>query len=534
MSGSPSTGRTAARAWLAPAAGCAGSAALLTVAQGVPGCGALALVGLVPLAAVLDTGRFRRTWATLGAFHSLYSVLTLWWICAWGWGYLWVLALAVPYAAAVAVVPAACCRAGGLLALPAGWALMEVLLRNHLLRLTWALLGLPLADWPVTARAAGLAGPEALSFLCAAVAVAAAVWLRPGPRSERVLALAQGAGALAALVGWGLLPPAASPGEGTLRVAVIQPDVAAEHVRDVAGRDAFLRRLDALINRALPGRPDLIALPEAAFPGHVRYDDALTAWVKRTVTRTRRPLLFGTLDHDEGDPRHVHNVAILVTPYDTVTTYKKTNPLPFGEHLPDWWPLRDQLAQALGNSVNIYPGDEATVFRLAGGEAFGVPLCSEEAVPGLGRALAAGGARLLVSLVNTARVKSAGQGLQQLRRARLTAAAAGLPLVRCASGGPSCVVGPDAALGETLADAAGTPVLGEGAGVLAAPLGGAETPYRRYGDGPALGLFAGVVLAAAAWKHRAALRPRPRSTARPLPLAAATRRLPAAARSSST
>jgi apolipoprotein N-acyltransferase len=533
MSGDPHRGRAGFRAWLAPAAGCVASAALLTAAQAVPGCAPLALVGLTPLAVVLDTGRFRRTWATLGAFHALYSVLTLWWICAWGWGYLWVLLLAVPYAAAVAVAPAACCRAGGLLALPAGWALMEVLLRNYLLRLTWALLGLPLADWPATARAAGQAGPEALSFLCAAVGVAAAVWLRPCVRSERVLAFAQGAGALALLVGWGLLAPAASPGEGTLRVGVIQPDVAAEQVRDVADRDAFLRRLDALIDRALPDRPDLIALPEAAFPGYVRYDDDLTAWIKRTVTRTRRPLLFGTLDHDEGDLRHVHNVAILVTPYNTVTTYKKTHPLPFGEHLPDWWPLRDQLAHVLGNTVNIYPGDEATVFRLADGEAFGVPLCSEEAVPGLGRAFAAGGARLLVSLVNTARVKSAGQGLQQLRRARLTAAAAGLPLVRCASGGPSCVVGPDAALGEVLADARGEPVLGEGAGVLAAQLGSTETPYRRYGDGPALALFGGVVVAATAWRHRNRFRPAPGRRVSRLPVTAARVPSPAVARSSS-
>jgi apolipoprotein N-acyltransferase len=434
----------------------------------------------------------------------------------WGPGYYWVLLIICTYAVVTAGIPAVCCRLGGLLALPAGWALMELFVRDYLFRITWAVFGQALGDWPVVARASSFAGPELLTYLCVACGVAVAVWLRPVGRFERLLAVAQGPVLLAGVVVAGYFLPTPSPTEGVLRVAVIQPDVGAEVVRDAAGRDAFLRTLDHLIDQTLPDRPDVIALPETAFPGFVRYDNTLTAWVKRTVVRTRRPLLFGTLDREEGDPGRAYNASILITPYNTVTTYRKTQLVPFGERVPDPWPFRKELNVALRNLIEIYPGNEATVFQLADGRVFSTPLCSEEAAPDLARDFAAGGSKLLLSLVNTARVKDTCQAMQQLRRARLTAVAVGLPLVRCASGGPSCVVTPDGRIGEAILGPDGRPVRGEGAGVLEAPMGHAETLYGRCGDGLGTGLYLGATGLLTVWTQRRWLRLRRAAASPPL------------------
>jgi apolipoprotein N-acyltransferase len=495
---------------LALAAGCVSSAVLLGVAQDVRGAEALALIGFLPLALVLRPERLWKSWGLLAAFHVLYNLMTLWWMIFWGPGYYWVLLIICFYAVVTAGVPAVCCRLGGLLALPAGWALMELGVRDYLFRITWAVFGQALGDWPAVARVSSFAGPELLTFLCVACGVSGAVWLRPVGRVERILALVQGPGLLAAAVAAAYFTAPVSTTEGVLRIAVIQPDTAVESVRDAAGRDEFLRTLDRLIDRTLPERPDIIALPETAFPGLVRYDNALTEWVKGTVLRTRLPLLFGTFDREESDPNRAYNAAILVTPYGTVTTYRKTQLVPFGERVPDPWPFRKQLNAALGNVLEVYPGNEATVFRLADGRAFSTPLCSEEAAPDLAREFASSGAKLLVSLVNTARVKDTCQAMQQLRRARLTAAAVGLPLVRCASGGPSCVVTPDGQVRGALQGPDGKPVRGEGAGVLEVRMGRVETLYRQFGDTLALQLYLTALAVSAVWTRRRGLPMRPR------------------------
>jgi apolipoprotein N-acyltransferase len=71
---------------------------------------------------------------------------------------------------------------------------------------------------------------------------------------------------------------------------------------------------------------------------------------------------------------------------------------------------------------------------------FGVVMCLEDTYPDLARAYAQDGARLLVAMVNTESFRETGQGLAHLRRARLTAVAAGLPVIRAANSGVSCSI----------------------------------------------------------------------------------------------
>ena len=194
-------------------------------------------------------------------------------------------------------VPAVGCRAAvgsattRLLFLPAGWVLTEVLGRLTFLKATWALIGVPLAEWPMVAQAASICGPEALGYPALAVNVAIATWLKPSSRYARALGLLQGPGLLAIILSWGFVHDIGPDTRGpVLSAAVIQPNVPQEFKWDAAQRRSMLAQLDRLIDRTLPDQPDLIVLPETAVTGFVRYENDLADWVKGTVVRVNKPL----------------------------------------------------------------------------------------------------------------------------------------------------------------------------------------------------------------------------------------------------
>ncbi len=296
----------------------------------------------------------------------------------------------------------------------------------------------------------------------------------------------------------GLALPAPADDGRSLHVAVIQTNIPRALKWDPAERPAMLRKIDGLIDRTLADGPDVIALPETAVAGFVRFEDDLTAWVKGAVVRTRRPLLFGSLDRAEKPPFQLSNVAILITPYNTVTTYRKRRLLAVAEYLPRLGPLSGWLARLRGDEGALTPGEEATLFRLADGTTFGTLICYEDGSAELARECAAAGAEALFALGNAMEFQGTSQPLQQLRRARLTAVAVGLPLVRCSNGGVSCVLDASGRLRATLTDEPGALPLEEGARVLRVPLGGGETVYRRCGDPLPLAAFAALVVLAVA------------------------------------
>jgi hypothetical protein len=78
------------------------------------------------------------------------------------------------------------------------------------------------------------------------------------------------------------------------------------------------------------------------------------------------------------------------------------------------------------------------------------------------------------------------------------------------------VVTPDGRIRTTLEGPDGRPVRGEGAGVLEAPMGHAETLYGRCGDGLGAGLYLGATGLLGVWTHRGRLRLRRAAASPPL------------------
>jgi apolipoprotein N-acyltransferase len=200
-----------------------------------------------------------------------------------------------------------------------------------------------------------------------------------------------------------------------------------------------------------------------------------------TVVRTRRPLLFGALDRTE-DAAHLFNVAVMITPYGTVTTYRKVRLVPVAEYIPLPTAVRRALALPSESGREFTAGSRPTLFELRGGVTFATMICYEDIFPDLARDARWAGAQALIALVDTRMFSATSQSWQHLRRARLTAIAVGLPMLRSTNSGISAVIGATGHVVETLTGDRGAILSGEGAQVLTVPIGGVDTMYVRVGD----------------------------------------------------
>lgn len=434
----------------------------------------LSLIGTAPLLYALRRGGLLRVWFALWLFATVYSTAAMWWLVQTGAGVGWML-LIMPVYAAFPVLPAAgvamlSSSALRLIAFPFLWTASELLTRLIFLHLNWAILGLPLADYPAFVQAAALSGPEAASFV--AVSTSALLVLLITLRGSELRRAALGAAAfLIAVLGGGLLRTAApEPSAKTFKIGVVQPDVPEDVIWTPQARAPFLARMTNSIDLLREDNPDMMVLPEGAINGLVRYDKPLTDFVRSTVIRTHTPILFGSYDEQAGQ---FYNVAIYIDPYNTVTIYRKIRLAPFIEYEPAVLPYKRP-----SNWLRYTAGSDRTAFSTVTGERFSAMICLEDSLPDLAREFARNGAQLLFGLVSTQRYDGTREHLQQLRRARLVSIAVGLPMVRCANSGISCAIDPFGHVEKRL------PEERPAAAVVDTQLLSLNTVYRVTGDWP--------------------------------------------------
>lgn len=466
------------------------AALALGAAQSYAGFAWLSLLAFLPVCLVLEELGFLETWTVLAVFGAIHTLLTAHWIRNTAAGFGWFLAAAVAYQALITVLPAAGVWFAGrrrvsewLLLLPALWTLMELGTRRLLFGVSWALVGLPLADYPLLSQIASIAGPEALSFLAIATSVALAMACRkriPWP------AVLQGGMLVIGALVFGMARTATTEPVNQ-RIAVVQPMLPQQARWDnLENRPPLLARLNRLIDRAAHQRPRLIVLPEAALPGLVRYEPDLAAFATGAVQRTAVPLLFGSVNRDEQG--RYYNAAIMIGTDGTDAEYRKRRLVPFAEHTP--WPFHYQPPEGW---VQFTAGTEATRVRLDVTTSFAVAMCLEDTFPDIAREYADKGANLLIALVNTESFKESNQALAHLRRARLTAIAAGLPVLRAANSGISCSID---AHGRVVA---ALPQNREEAAVLPVTAGSIVTFYGTLGDGGVMLLLCLLAVAEVWW-----------------------------------
>lgn len=283
------------------------------------------------------------------------------------------------------------------------------------------------------------------------------------------------------------------PGQ-PLTVAVLQGNVPQEQ-KWKAGRKAGATQHYASLARGLDRTDlDLVVFPETALPFF--FSDSTNAEHRSAVESLARelnvPLLVGSLggSWEEG----IYNRAWLLDAAGQVAgTADKVHLVPFGEYLP-FASIFRYLRGLTAESGAFTPGQGHRVLHLPGSEVpFGVFICYESIFPAITRALALGGAELLINTTNDAWFGRTAAPYQHFAMVAMRAAETGRPIVRAANTGISGLIAPSGRILHATGLFETTTIT-----VEVTPRR-EQTLYTRYGD--LLVLCCGVVLALSGWQR---------------------------------
>ncbi|MFF5718105.1 apolipoprotein N-acyltransferase [Streptomyces buecherae] len=402
---------------------------------------------------------------------------------------------------------------GALVLLPAGWLLVELIRSWQYLGGPWGLLGA--SQWEVepALRLVSLGGVWLASLLVVAVNTALAVLVAlPGARRVAVAGLAGCATGVAGVWVWS---PAPQPA-GTVRVAVVQPGMI----------DGSSRRFDRQeeLTRGLAGRGvSLVVWGESSVGSDLRERPDL----RRRLAALSRDVgaeLLVNVDAKQAGQRGIYKSSVLVGPQGpTGDRYDKMRLVPFGEYIPARSVLGWATSIGQAASEDRRRGARSVVMRVPGvsagrpsarhagagtgatpappsaaGLRLGPLVCFESAFPDMSRRLVRDGAQLLVAQSATSSFQHSWAPEQHAALAALRAAETWRPTAHATLTGVSAVFGPR-----------GTPVGGRlgtqrsAAAVYDVPLAAGTSPYVRYGDWPAYGAVAALLVAAVAAGGRA-------------------------------
>ena len=263
-------------------------------------------------------------------------------------------------------------------------------------------LGALVGPWLWLCQVAELSGTSLVSLCVAGTGLACHVLLR---------ARRFHAGALAALLCTFALPQAygavrlrqlrSERAEApSLRVAVVQPNVAMEELASEAGQERALDILHESTRELASKKPDLTVWPESAYPFRLaRVRRSQPVQPARTITEgTGAPLLFGAITYGSEAERELeYNSAWLVDDSGALRDrIDKKHLLPFAEYIPLWHAVPS--VRALYRSPGLTGGKSGLV-RVSGSP-LGVLICYEDLIASLAREHAQAGARALVNLTN--------------------------------------------------------------------------------------------------------------------------------------
>jgi apolipoprotein N-acyltransferase len=382
---------------------------------------------------------------------------------------------------------------GRVLFAPAVWVAIEYLRAHVPFGTPWALLGLALAETPVTAQVADLGGPYAITFVLVLASAAVAELVdREQSWHRRVSALTVAATLIVAVLAYGIVRraaiQAAIAAAPTARVALVHAEIPNAERQDPAQALAIFERylgLDATIR----GDVDLIVWPENAVPLLLEDNPALVARITAQPTATWRLIGAPHVIPEPGGRTSLRASAFLVGPHGIAGTYDKHRLLALAETMPE-------LGGAGALTAHGFePG--AGPSMLAAGDLRLAPLiCYEFIFPELPRAAVRDGARLLVNLSNDSWFRPGAGPRQHLLFGRLRAVELRRTMVRAANLGPTTVILPD---GTTTLETDGTT---PGVERVVVPLLDVPTVYARVGDLFASTCIVGVVVALARARRR--------------------------------
>ena len=490
------------------------SGLLLTAAFPKVGLDLLAWGALVPLLWAVDGARFGAAFRTGFVFGLAHFLSLVYWVVPTMqiYGHL-PLVLAFPilflFAAFLALFPALFAlgisrtskRSALLwLSVPFLWTGQELLRARLFTGFPWELVGYSQFEQIPLIQIADIAGVYGVSFLVALVNAALyALWQAAdrsrsdakGRRRRAAAACALAAVLLAGAWFYGALrigaADAAVPAAKSVRVALIQGNIAQEIKWDRAFQVQTTEKYARLSESAKRYDPDLVVWPETATPFYFPFHGPLSRIVFDAVQRTGADFLIGSPSFRVNSGKMVYfNSAYLVGSDGAVKDrYDKVHLVPFGEYVPfkRYLPFLGKIVEHVGD---FQAGPEGKTLSWRGYQ-LGVLICYESIFPELSRAQAAAGADLLVNITNDAWYGRSSAPFQHFSMAVFRAVENRRPLVRAANTGISGFI-------DTVGRVTDSSSLFSDA-VMARPVRISTTaaPYTRLGD-----TFAIVCLAAGA------------------------------------
>ncbi|MDR7521048.1 MAG: apolipoprotein N-acyltransferase [Armatimonadota bacterium] len=326
---------------------------------------------------------------------------------------------------------------------PLTWMTVEFVRSVGPLGFPWGLLGLTQYRTPGVLALAPLVGVFGIGAVVATANTVIATFLaRRRPGAEVLVAALI---VVAAAAGANMRQTA--PTQAMRRVAAVQPNVDPRLKGDPASTWRIIAGLLEQTAQARAAGAEVIVYPETAVPLDLRAEPALRAQIASRAGGA--VVVVGTY---MSGPQN--GVLVLDAAGRAAGIYAKRRLVPFGE-------------------AGVRPGTGAAPIRTPAG-AVGVAICYESSFPDLVRPLA-GGADLIAILTNDGWFGTSAGPAQHAAHAVLRAAETGRSIVRAANTGTSMLIRPD---GTVIASQAlGT----RGVLVASLPVGGAPTPYVRWG-----------------------------------------------------
>jgi len=382
----------------------------------------------------------------------------------------------------------------------AAWVAVEWLRGTLFSGFGWNALGVALRNSIPLIQITSITGTAGLTFLCvlgSAIAAITVERLRREIRSGKTrphLDFFAVMFLVVLLFGYGVKRITAPQFESmNLKISGIQGNVPVYDYWDTKCEGRIMEGYVRQSRMALAADPDLVVWPEAATPRPLLLDEIIFNQVKDLASGTRADFLIGSV-HYEQEPRGDYNSAILLTKQaSSAQIYNKVHLVPFGEYIPfrHGFPL---FSWIVGNKVpyDFDPGKGPALLELSVKPInLGPLICFEDTLGDLTRRSAKLGAQLLMTLTNDGWFEHSVGTRQHLANAQLRTVETGLPMVRVADTGISCVIDRFGRIRQVLRGPDGNTFI---EGILQAevsvPLHPETTFYTKHGD-----LFAQTCLA---------------------------------------
>jgi apolipoprotein N-acyltransferase len=344
----------------------------------------------------------------------------------------------------------------------------------------WANLGYSQYRWLPFIQLADLTGVYGISFFLVTSNCLLFQFLlvRRGKVFTRILSLLFLVGLVLTVHGYGRwrLAPLENHSSPSLKIALVQGNIAQDTKWDPAYQQATVKKYLRLTEAVTKKEPDLVVWPETATPFFFQADPKNSETLVQEMGKLKKPLLFGSPAYRrKEDQLRLYNRAYLLNNLGQVAGYyDKIHLVPFGEYVPLKRILFfvDKLVQAAGDFAS---GDGAVVLELPPAR-IGVLICYEGIFPKLSRDLVGAGANLLINITNDAWYGRTSAPYQHLSMAAIRTVENRVPMARCANTGISAFIDAQGRIHQP------TGLFEDATIVGTVKLGHGKTIYRRYGD----------------------------------------------------